>query len=133
MRAQSAFQYSTASLDYAQRDAVYEVQPRFGPKGIGSKNIGAGGRPFATATRLPALLDTEPAPEELQVLTELLQKSRARFAEQPEQVAKLLGLGEKANKDRGDAKEQLSESSELAAWTVVCRVLLNPDETITKQ
>ena len=80
-----------------------------------AKTSGQGADPSRLRHAFRLCLTREPAPEELQVLTELLQKSRARFAEQPEQVAKLLGLGEKANKDRGDAKEQLSESSELAA------------------
>jgi len=78
-------------------------------------------------------LTREPAPQELNVLDEFLQKSRTRFAEQPEQAAKLLGLDGKNGESRSETDQQQTETRELAAWTVVCRVLLNLDETITKQ
>lgn len=65
-------------------------------------------------------------PEEVQVLLAVLNKHRKQFADKPEDAKKLLGVG-----DLAPPKDTKPE--ELAAWTSVCRVILNLHETITRQ
>jgi hypothetical protein len=66
-----------------------------------------------------------PRPEEAQVLLEVLQKHRAVYAQKPEEAKRLLTVGAfPADKD--------IKPEELAAWTSVCRVILNLHETITR-
>ncbi|CAN5609951.1 PSD1 and planctomycete cytochrome C domain-containing protein [soil metagenome] len=65
-----------------------------------------------------------PNAEETKVILTVLAKHRKEFAANPEDVKKLLAVGE--------AKVP-AESAELAAWTSVCRVVLNLHETITRQ
>jgi hypothetical protein len=70
-----------------------------------------------------------PAPREVQVLEELLKSERARFAGD-NAAARQMAEDDPANPPSfpGDARLE-----DLAAWTVVCRVLLNLDETITRE
>jgi len=60
-----------------------------------------------------------PTNDELDVLSDLLAEQRARFSGELETAKKLAAVDS-------------DQASELAAWTVVCRVILNLDETITK-
>jgi len=74
-------------------------------------------------------LTREPAPEEAKSLLELLHKETKRFASgavNPWDVA--VGKPEEALSLPPDATP-----AQLAGWTVVSRVLLNLDETITKE
>lgn len=67
-----------------------------------------------------------PKAEEAKILLGLLAKHRKEYAEKPEDVKKLLSVGE--------AKVPAEMNpAELAAWTSVCRVVLNLHETITRQ
>jgi hypothetical protein len=67
-----------------------------------------------------------PKPEEVQILLTVLQKHRKEYAADPDAAKKLLAVGDMpAPKDMNQA--------ELAAWTNVCRVVLNLHETITRQ
>ena len=75
---------------------------------------------FETAT------GRKPKAEELSVLTELLSKHRRQFAAKPAEAKKLLAIGDMP------APKDLSVP-DLAAWTSVCRVILNLHETITRQ
>ncbi len=68
----------------------------------------------------------KPKAEEIAVLAMVLAKHRADFAKQPDAAKKLLAVG--ATPIPKDAKPD-----ELAAWTSVCRVVLNLHETITRQ
>ena len=68
----------------------------------------------------------QPRPAEMQVLISILQKHRQDFAQKPEEAKKLLAVG-----DAPLPKEIKQE--ELAAWTSVCRVILNLHETTTRQ
>lgn len=70
------------------------------------------------------VLSRAPRPEEVKVLTELLAKHQKEFAADPESAKKLLAVG--------DAPAPAGDAGELAAWTSVCRVLLNLHETITR-
>ena len=67
-----------------------------------------------------------PSTQEVQVLRDLEEKSRATFRHNPQQAAKLLKVGESAANAKLDPVE-------LAAWTTVASTILNLDETITKE
>ena len=74
-------------------------------------------------------LGREPDAEELRLLTGMVESQRSEFAVQSAEakavVAKAKPLGQATQPDGGDA--------EFAAWTMVARVLLNLDETITRE
>jgi hypothetical protein len=66
-----------------------------------------------------------PQPEEAKVLVALVAKHQQEFAADKAAAAKLLSVG--------DLKSPAAlDPGELAAWTSVCRVLLNLHETITR-
>jgi hypothetical protein len=71
-------------------------------------------------------LGREPRDRELQVLTESLERHRAKYAAEPAAAEALLTVGESA------AKPGLNRS-ELAAYTAVANTILNLDEAITKE
>jgi hypothetical protein len=68
----------------------------------------------------------KPEGKEAAVLIEVLEKHRQDFAGKPEEAKKLIGVGD------SPAPESMAPD-ELAAWTSVCRVILNLHETITRQ
>jgi mono/diheme cytochrome c family protein len=68
-------------------------------------------------------LSRKPSAEEKQRLLELLAKEQAAFARSPQEATAMLPAKQYAALDR----------KELAAWTTVSRVLLNLDETITRE
>lgn len=67
-----------------------------------------------------------PRPPELRILVSGWQSHRDRFAKSPEAADKLTRLGQLARPDEVDL-------AELAAYTTVAGLLLNLDETITKE
>ncbi len=67
----------------------------------------------------------EPEPREITSLRKILSESREHFAASPEEAAKIAATGE-APRDPG------LDLSEHAAWTTVCLLVLNLDETLTK-
>ncbi|QDU20844.1 PSD1 and planctomycete cytochrome C domain-containing protein [Urbifossiella limnaea] len=75
---------------------------------------------FTTAT------SRAPKPEEAAVLRELLARQRAEYAAQPANAARLLAVGDRP------APAGVNPA-ELAAWTNVCRAVLNLHESITRQ
>ncbi len=63
--------------------------------------------------------------EELQVVQDRLADLQKHYAANPEQAAELLAVGDtRSESDVSDA--------ELAAWTMLCNLLMNLDEVITK-
>jgi hypothetical protein len=60
------------------------------------------------------------------VLLGVLEKHRKDYAAKPEEAKKLLAVGD------APAPEDVPPA-ELAAWTSVCRVVLNLHETITRE
>ena len=68
-------------------------------------------------------LSRDPDSEEQNVLADLLSKQKAEFGENPQLARELLS---------GQQIDGLP-ATDLAAWTVVARVLLNLDETITRE
>jgi hypothetical protein len=71
------------------------------------------------------VLVRSPRPEEIAALTALVEKHQAEFAADKSSAEKLLKVGDVAAPAGVDP-------AELAAWTSVCRVLLNLHETITR-
>jgi len=67
-----------------------------------------------------------PTPSELRILSELLAKQRKVFTDDPTAAAKVLKIGE-------SPRNETIAVSEHAAWTVVCSMLLNLDEVLSKQ
>jgi hypothetical protein len=70
-------------------------------------------------------LARRPSDAEVKVLSGLFEKQRMRFAAQPEETLKLLGIGEAK-------RNEALDPTELAAWTAVASMILNLDETVTK-
>ncbi len=70
-------------------------------------------------------LGRAPRPDELQVTTELVDKHRALFTNDPAAAGQLIKSGI-------SAPENGEPPGELAAWTSVARVILNLHETITR-
>jgi hypothetical protein len=67
-----------------------------------------------------------PREMELDVLEKSFARQQARFRSQPELAEKLLSVGE------SQRDEQLPKA-ELAAMTTIASIVLNLDETITKE
>ena len=63
--------------------------------------------------------------DEKKELEYLLKAQRKRFRNDPAAATKLLSVGQAALSSKTDR-------SELAAWTSICRVVLNLHETITR-
>lgn len=66
-----------------------------------------------------------PSEPEIEVLIPFLQAQRAHFSNRPSQAAELLGIGLHSPPSTLDA-------AELAAWTSVCRAMLNKHEFVMK-
>jgi hypothetical protein len=67
----------------------------------------------------------QPSDREAAVLRGVLEKQQARYRADEAAALKLLGVGESDRDDRLSAPE-------LAAYTIVASVILNLDETLTK-
>ncbi len=65
-----------------------------------------------------------PDQDEVRILLKIFHKQKAAFDAEPDEAAKLLGVGE--SKPNGSL-----DPSELAAWTTVASMILSLDETIT--
>jgi hypothetical protein len=71
------------------------------------------------------VLARRPAPEEIAVVQELLDKTQTKYQQQPEAAKQAIRYGE------SQPKTGLPEP-ELAAYTLVANLLLNLDETLTR-
>jgi hypothetical protein len=72
------------------------------------------------------LLARRPSVSESKILAARLDELRKQFAEDEESAKKLLSVGESPRNERLDAVDH-------AAYTALCTLLLNLDETLTKQ
>jgi hypothetical protein len=72
-----------------------------------------------------SVLLRSPRADETSVLAPLVENHRREFAADPQGAEKLLTVGDRKSPDPLD-------KADLAAWTSVCRVLLNLHETITR-
>jgi hypothetical protein len=70
-------------------------------------------------------LSREAKPEEVESLTKFLNRQRQDYKARPDDAATFLKTGQL---DPGAAQDPV----ELAAWTQLCRVILNLHETITR-
>ena len=68
----------------------------------------------------------KPTPGELAVLLKVYESELAEFQSDSEAAAKLLAYGAAKRNESLDANE-------LAAWTLVANLVLNLDETVTKE
>jgi hypothetical protein len=96
-------------------------------RSLAGRTLALGGD--ATDSRLEfafrQVLTRSPRPEEVKVLTALLEKHRQEFAAEKAAAEQLLKVGDLASPSSLDP-------ADLAAWTSVSRVLLNLHETITR-
>jgi hypothetical protein len=74
-------------------------------------------------------LGREPDAEELRLLTSLVESQRSEFAVQSAEAESVVAT----SRSLGQATQPASSNTELAAWTMAARVLLNLDETITRE
>jgi hypothetical protein len=95
---------------------------------LGQRIMAEGGDTLAERIGFAFKLCTARPPnsEELGILTGIYQSQAEKFRAQPEAAAKLVSVGESPLPTGIDQVE-------LAAWTAVGNVLLNLDETITRQ
>ncbi len=70
-------------------------------------------------------LSRSPSPQEEALLLEFLRESRAEFTLHPERAREFLSIGQAATSFQGD-------SAEWAAWTSLCRCLLNLHEAVAR-
>jgi hypothetical protein len=68
----------------------------------------------------------DPSESERRLLVDLAARSIARYRREPEAARKLLEVGERKADSRLDP-------AELAGWTIIASVVLNLDETITRE
>jgi hypothetical protein len=67
----------------------------------------------------------KPGSDEIKVLREVLDHQLAEFGKDTEAAGKLLGIG-------AFKADPSLDTSELAAWTTIASMILNLDETVTK-
>jgi hypothetical protein len=65
------------------------------------------------------------SPPEHAVIKKLLEDERRRFTESPESAKQFLAVGE-------SLKSTSISEIDLAAWSVICQMILNLDETLTR-
>jgi hypothetical protein len=84
-------------------------------------------------TGIRRCLSRKPRGDELQVLQAFLERERLRFARSDADPWLLLADGQKSKQNIAAQLSAGTSPNELAAWTAVARVMLNLDETITKE
>jgi len=73
-----------------------------------------------------SVVSRHPGTSELEVLASLLSQEREQYRSDAENAASLIRVGESPPRDT-------ASEAELAAWTVVCNLLFNLDEFVTKE
>ena len=97
-------------------------------RAFAARTISAGGADDATkvAWAFTTATSRAPKPEEAKVLLDLLARQRAEYAANPANATRLLAVGDRPPPAGANPEE-------LAAWTNVCRAVLNLHEAITRQ
>jgi hypothetical protein len=97
-------------------------------RAFAAKTLAEGGKDDAakSAWAFERATSRQPKPAELKVLLAVLAKHRTDYAADPKAAAALLKVGDAA------APKDVNQV-ELAAWTGVCRVILNLHETMTRE
>jgi hypothetical protein len=85
------------------------------------------------AAAVKRCLTREPSSSELQVLQAFLERQKKRFQQPGADPWPLLAANEKAKQALSAKLAGVATPAELAAWTTVARVIMNLDETITKE
>jgi hypothetical protein len=85
------------------------------------------------ATAVKRCLSREPHAEELKLLQGFLDRQRQRFSRDGANPWPLLADDDKAKQRISAELSAGTTPSDLAAWTALARVVLNLDETITKE
>jgi hypothetical protein len=67
----------------------------------------------------------DPSPQETAIVQDFLGDARRKYKIHPEEAAKTLAIGE-------SPRDQKLSAPEHAAWTLVCNMILNLDETLTQ-
>ncbi len=95
---------------------------------LGQRTLAEGGKTDAERLAFAFRLVTSRAPDEIEaeVLQRVLEQNRAAYKADAKAASELLKIGMSPLPKNADA-------SELAAWTAVCRALLNLSETITRE
>ncbi|QDT29709.1 Planctomycete cytochrome C [Gimesia panareensis] len=93
--------------------------------GLAETTLASGGTTDAQRidTAFRRCVSRHPSPDEKQLLTKFLQNQRRYFADHPEEVKQLTTT----------KQTDQAATPELAAWVALSRILLNMDETITKE
>jgi hypothetical protein len=78
-------------------------------------------------------LSRDPKHDEEKVLSDFLKRQRERFNRDGANPWPLLATDDKAKQKITAALPAGTSPGDLAAWTAVARVILNLDETITKE
>lgn len=101
-------------------------------RGFGQRMLRAGGDEDSERLRFGFRLCTARDPEanEMRLLQQLLDRQRRRYAADVTQAALLLAI---SSGDESEPESSDSGLAERAAWTMVARVLLNLDETVTRE
>ncbi len=128
LRAPRPLEHAAAGADHAERTAVRRSGARAGPANL------AGRRPDRCAAprlRFRRCLARKPTERGVGGVARTCCTNRQqRFADEQ---AKSVGTGRPNKPDQPPALPQGATPAQLAAWTAVSRVLLNLDETITKE
>jgi len=97
-------------------------------RALAQRTLAEGGKSAAERINFAFRLATArtPEPRERTVLVEAARQERTEYRRHQDEAAKLLAVGDSKCNPRRDP-------SELAAWTTVASMILNLDETITKQ
>jgi hypothetical protein len=104
-----------------------DVQHFEAARALAERVLSEGGK--TTAERLTFLyrtvLSRRPDADEVRALTAALAKQSALFAMDPEGAKKVVDVGE-------STPRAVASDVETAAWTMVCNLVLNLDETVTR-
>jgi hypothetical protein len=96
-------------------------------RGLAQRVVRAGGTPDDRLTAaFRRVLARPPTTAELRILRDNLDHQLAEYRRDPAAAAKLLRVGE-------SKPDPTLDPAELAAYTAVCRLLLNLDEAVTKE
>ncbi|MCA9217431.1 MAG: DUF1553 domain-containing protein, partial [Planctomycetales bacterium] len=112
-----------AALALMNDEQFVEASRRMAQRIMTEGGAGAGQR-AAYAFRLAT--SRLPSQSEMQVLLDVYQTAKSRFQKDPDAAQKLVSVGE-------SARDETLDVCDLAAWSIVANMILNLDETITKE
>ena len=104
-----------------------DVQYFEAARGLAQRMLREGGADMAARVRFgyQVVLGRPPAADELAVITKALERAQARYRTDEASAQKAIGFGDSKPDPKIDA-------AELAAYTLTANLLLNLDETVTR-